>query len=616
MGLHQTAHYLKTKGRAGDTELVHMTKGEVKGLQALALAHGGSLTINPDTGLPEANFLKRALPTIAGVAVGAMTMNPMLGSAVAGGLTMATGGSLIQGLMAGVGAYGGAGMMSGLAEAGATQMAAETASQAVQSQAVSQGMGQAFQTAGAEQLLAAPEGNLLLPGGSAQNAVNIGANIPETFAPITSGAPAMPTFSSATQAAEALKSGAISADQYANFAQNYAQNVPAATGADTMTMANLQRGFGMGPQGFSPTNLATNVYDLVKKDPTQAAMAAAPLLTNMDTEERGAPGPSGGSYASSISPNFRAYVPDQPNPYYREQYPDYRRRAAQGGIMNSFDDENGSDMARGGTASSGGYANGGQINLQGTVNLDQNSMGNSDNMMRPQPHVVPQGGYGMGPQGQQGSPQLIKDIGPGGLSNQISPGGPGGIGAAQLAVMPRNYEPLRAMASGGMVAFANTGAVRLSKGDPGIYRDPDPSTRGLSALEAEIAQRKKLMGRFGIPMAEMPKTGIKSLGGNFSDVAAAGGTASLGGYSDGGRMLKGPGDGMSDSIPASIANKQPARLADGEFVVPADVVSHLGNGSTDAGARKLYSMMDKIRKARTGKKRQAPAVKADRYVPA
>jgi len=97
---------------------------------------------------------------------------------------------------------------------------------------------------------------------------------------------------------------------------------------------------------------------------------------------------------------------------------------------------------------------------------------------------------------------------------------------------------------------------------------------------------------------------------------ARGGISSLGGYSDGGRMLKGPGDGMSDSIPASIANKQPARLADGEFVVPADVVSHLGNGSTDAGAKQLYAMMDKVRKARTGKKKQAPAVKANRYMPA
>ena len=90
----------------------------------------------------------------------------------------------------------------------------------------------------------------------------------------------------------------------------------------------------------------------------------------------------------------------------------------------------------------------------------------------------------------------------------------------------------------------------------------------------------------------------------------------LGGYSDGGRMLKGPGDGMSDDIPASIAGKQPARLADNEFVVPADVVSHLGNGSSDAGAKKLYAMMDKVRKARTGKKKQAPAIKADMYMPA
>jgi hypothetical protein len=68
---------------------------------------------------------------------------------------------------------------------------------------------------------------------------------------------------------------------------------------------------------------------------------------------------------------------------------------------------------------------------------------------------------------------------------------------------------------------------------------------------------------------------------------AHGGLADLGGYSDGGRMLKGPGDGMSDDIPATIANKQPARLANEEFVIPADVVSHLGNGSSEAGAKVL-----------------------------
>jgi hypothetical protein len=96
---------------------------------------------------------------------------------------------------------------------------------------------------------------------------------------------------------------------------------------------------------------------------------------------------------------------------------------------------------------------------------------------------------------------------------------------------------------------------------------------------------------------------------------ASGGISNLGSYSDGGRMLKGPGDGMSDSIPASISGKQPARLADGEFVVPADVVSHLGNGSTDAGAKQLYKMMDKVRTARTGRKAQGREINPKKYMP-
>ena len=83
-----------------------------------------------------------------------------------------------------------------------------------------------------------------------------------------------------------------------------------------------------------------------------------------------------------------------------------------------------------------------------------------------------------------------------------------------------------------------------------------------------------------------------------------------------GGFLDGPGDGMSDSIPATIGDKQPARLADGEFVVPADVVSHLGNGSTKAGAQRLYSMMDKVRKARTGTEKQGKQIKPEKYMPA
>ena len=100
---------------------------------------------------------------------------------------------------------------------------------------------------------------------------------------------------------------------------------------------------------------------------------------------------------------------------------------------------------------------------------------------------------------------------------------------------------------------------------------------------------------------------------------AGGGLSDLGGYSDGGRLLKGPGDGVSDSIPAVIGDRQPARLADGEFVVPARIVSELGNGSTEAGARKLYAMMDRVQKARrktVGKDRVAANTKADKHLPA
>jgi len=93
----------------------------------------------------------------------------------------------------------------------------------------------------------------------------------------------------------------------------------------------------------------------------------------------------------------------------------------------------------------------------------------------------------------------------------------------------------------------------------------------------------------------------------------------LGGYSDGGRLLRGPGDGVSDSIPATIGNKRPARLADGEFVVPARIVSELGNGSTEAGARKLYAMMDRVQKARrgtVGKGKVAKNSRSDKHLPA
>jgi hypothetical protein len=112
------------------------------------------------------------------------------------------------------------------------------------------------------------------------------------------------------------------------------------------------------------------------------------------------------------------------------------------------------------------------------------------------------------------------------------------------------------------------------------------------------------------------------LGGDYSAMGMDQGNLQKGlfgmGYAAGGtpQFLSGGGDGMSDSIPATINEKQPARLADGEFVIPADVVSHLGNGSSKAGAKQLYTMMDKVRQARTGRKSQGKQINPRKYIPA
>lgn len=173
-----------------------------------------------------------------------------------------------------------------------------------------------------------------------------------------------------------------------------------------------------------------------------------------------------------------------------------------------------------------------------------------------------------------------------------------------LSAVPNVYRP--AYAGGGPVeAMSNANAVGANTGypmadiDKGAYATPwqTPIPRNVVTNAADT--------NVNLNTGEM-----KLAGGGLSD---------LGGYADyarGGRMLKGPGDGMSDSIPATIAGKQPARLANDEFVVPADVVSHLGNGSSDAGAKQLYRMMDKVRAARTGKTAQAKQINPNKYLPA
>jgi hypothetical protein len=171
--------------------------------------------------------------------------------------------------------------------------------------------------------------------------------------------------------------------------------------------------------------------------------------------------------------------------------------------------------------------------------------------------------------------------------------------------------------------------------DVGIYHDLDPDTRYQDALTAAQIRQAKVNKRANMqlptvkrptPMGQLnlrpPGAQTEASGSSLDpENAAKGGIMQagghLGGYAAGGnpRLLKGPGDGMSDDIPATIANKQPARLADGEFVVPADVVSHLGNGSTEAGAKKLHQMMTNIRKARTGNPKQGKQINPNKFTP-
>jgi len=147
------------------------------------------------------------------------------------------------------------------------------------------------------------------------------------------------------------------------------------------------------------------------------------------------------------------------------------------------------------------------------------------------------------------------------------------------------------------------GPLKRFRYNPDVYR-PQFAEGGIASLTSMPVER---MSDRNDTMAMMANRG---------QMYAEGGISSLGSYSDGGRMLKGPGDGMSDSIPASIAGKRPARLATEEFVVPADVVSHLGNGSSDAGAKQLYAMMDRVRSARTGTKKQGRQIRPQSMMPA
>jgi hypothetical protein len=564
MGLHHTAHYLRSKGRGNDTMLVHMTPSEVKGLQAIALRHGGSLTINPDTGLPEAGFLEQILPIVAaagltyltagaaaptltaalGATGGGIAAGALSGAAISGGMAALQGkdvgqaalmGGLGGGVAGGLGAYADApNLLSEMSQKTATTAGTEAGKELTQKTL----------EASANATLNPATGNIAPPSFPSVNQAGYNLSIPN---------PSVPGGFISSETGQALASapsgsGLTAGEMMAGSVR--AGPIPPVSSADAAAAAKT-----IGDSGIV-TKAAPDTFYSGLGTYGKAGVQALPVLGLLEDKQQGA-GPTD-TYQSPlrrISPDFRAYEPPRPNPYYSAQYPRY---AAEGGIMQS-------------------YQAGGPVERMSQMNTAMN----------------PQGGLypmGMIDKTQYATPTQRP------------------VSAEMIEAAPA-YERSNPM-------LMNTGgAARLPKGDPGLYRDDNPTTRGQDSFTAALTRLNERQKKANIKGLPELKAAMQPLG-NVESAARGGVMSSLGGYSDGGRMLKGPGDGMSDSIPASIANKQPARLADGEFVVPADVVSHLGNGSTDAGARKLYSMMDKIRKARTGKKKQAPAVKADRYMPA
>lgn len=465
----QTALGLASLGRGPDTELVHMTKGEVAGLQQLAMSHGGSLTINPQTGLPEAGILSSLLPMALGFALGPAGFG-LMGAGMAGltvgGIATLASGSLSKGLMAGLGAYGGAGLGEALSGAGA---------QAISSSA----------------------------GVDAANAFSSQAATP---------------------------------------------------------VAGLEAGAGMGANAGAASATPPSFYDAMGQVGSSAAppiappTATAPPPTTTSMPELNASGVTRGDFIADAATNARdAATPLQ------------RVGAGFTDVTSSF-----------GNAKDFAMANKGSLGAMGVSALS--SM-----------EAPALSGIGMAQ-----TPSLIR---PYKYSREKVPSAFGDVPGAPYSSQERRY-------------FNDA----YTAGTP--YTAPGPEYRMAS----------------GGPVEDMSNTDFAA-GGEFSTGAqdagvnpytgavayASGGISNLGDYSDGGRLLRGPGDGVSDDIPAVIGGKQPARLADGEFVIPARLVSELGNGSTEAGARQLYAMMDRIQKARKksiGKDRAATNSNASALLPA
>jgi hypothetical protein len=653
MSLQHIANQLAAQGRNGDAMLMHVTPREVAGLQALAQHHGGSLTVNPQTGLPEANFLddiglggvNKFVPAIAGAGLSFFTgMDPMTAAGLVGGLAGLSSGSLSEGIQAGLGAYGGASLTGSLSDLGATalttqgygaaQVAAEAAGLApgteayntfIQDQMMNSGMTQASRVGAGFDTAT----------GSFGAAKDFLKNNPYAI-----GAAVLPGLMGATE-----QEGAPAALKNTGYIRRYEKNP--VTGALEQVEAVPVDEFGSrsavtfggvgkpvkydegGPVTFGGVGKSTNViepddtrtdsqkaYDYLmgvpgKKNPMlfYHEDRKGPLVP-LDFETR-----TGGKYVLNASKTGYDWVPDTAN-------------AGLAAIAENFESPGG----RGGPGAPGMASNPGAIgtSMSGFDNAVNSIVGRLVNAMDPTktnpnkdsiiadsidaiptPNDGNDGGGDAGDAGDGGGVAVSSPVGAVGV-----PGGNMGLGGEGNA---GGDSP--GTAGGPGTGGAPGPGASPGVGPGGVGTAGGPGTGGAPGPGASAGVGPGGVGTAGGPGtggAPGPGPGVGYAYGGIAALAG-GGLGQLGGYSDGGQLLRGPGDGVSDSIPATIGQGKPARLADGEFVVPARIVSELGNGSTEAGAKQLYAMMARIQAGRaktTGKNQVAKNSKSVRHLPA
>lgn len=603
MSLQLAAQHLASKGRGPDTTLVHMAPGEVRSLQAIAKAHGGSLTVNPDTGLPEAGFLSSILPMIAGVGLTAMSggaLSPVMAGLLTGGVTGVATGNLGKGLMAGLGAYGGAGLGAGLAGAGA-QEAILQANPGLTAGEIAREMGTSgfVQPSMTDKMMAGFKG-LGNEAGRDAFMKNIGGVKGLFKSGYTAALPMMLAQSGETARPPSTASSTPYSSEY----------IPGYTGAGPSRdssesryfMPRFKRMADGGDTGM--TGQSDDYYRYLMglapaPRPYTPALVAAPAATQASTVPLIAANPMAArrydTYSDSMNPddpnnplNPNAWgnlTPIQQAAFYAANPP---YAAATQALQNAF-----------------GLTVLGQMQAA----LDPTGVGKAQSVANPGP-----GGYlslldhamlGISPPaGKSTSNQSLT----GGLLNFSGTQPPAPVDIAVPTIS--NAQAAQMMAD----------EINASLGmAPATVDSTGPTGAGVPGSEAANVAEGMSSVAEGVVDSGPTSAGDYARGGLSSLAAFAQGGYNLGDYSDGGRLLRGPGDGVSDSIPASIADKRPARLADGEFVVPARIVSELGNGSTEAGARRLYEMMDRVQKNRaktTGKGKVAVNSRSDKYLPA